>query len=254
MRKVFWALLIVPLLMWSTAGGVRAETLSRPVIAVLPFTNKAQQLQGMQYYDAVEMSAYLIDALKDADKFRVLEIDQMESVVNVQAYNSGQLTGTPGQLNAGRMLKAQYVVIGAILGEGTKTSELTYDNSAVGSAGGKKYKVETSVAVRIVDVETGEIMYSAIGRGQSASTGGEISFNQRKKTKVTTEVDEYGNEIPIENTPDPTVHTIRIGSAEVSSTQFVNAVENALDNAVFDKDRGLIAKIDGTSKRSRNRR
>ena len=250
MRKVFLALLIIPLLMLSTAGGVRAEPLSRSIVAVLPFTNKAQQLQGMQYYDAVEMSAYLIDTLKDSDKFRVLEIDQMESVVNVQAYNSGQ-TGTQGQLNAGRMLKAQYVVIGSILGEGTKTSELTYENSAVGSAGGKKYKVETSVAVRIVDVETGEIMYSAIGRGQSESTGGEISYNQRHKATVTTTVD---NEIPIEDTPAPTMHTIRIGSVDVNSNQFVNAVENALDNAVFDDNRGLIAKIEGRNKRSRSRR
>lgn len=164
------------------------------------------------------------------------------------------MTGTSGAMNAGTMLKAQYVVIGAILGEGTKASELTYDNSVLGSAGGKKYKVETSVAVRIVDVSTGEIMYSAIGRGKSESTGSEISFNQRHKTKVTTEVDEYGNEIVTDETPEPTMHTIRIGSAEVSSTQFVNAVLNALDNAVFDKERGLVAKIEGTSKRSRSRR
>ncbi|MBQ9478518.1 MAG: hypothetical protein IJU71_03105 [Selenomonadaceae bacterium] len=231
MRKFFLALMLLPMLMLSMSLNVRAEAIDRAVIAVLPLTNKAQHLEGMQYYDAMEMAAYLIDALKDTKRFRLVELDQLESVVNVQVYNSGQLTSTGGQMSLGSMLKAQYVVIGSILGEGTKTSELTYENSALGSAGGEKYKVETSVAIRIVDVSTGEIMFSAIGKGKSESTGIEVAYDS-----------------------GATMHVITIGGREVSSTQFVNAVENALDKAVFDKDRGLIAKMDGTDKRSKGRR
>ena len=231
MRKFFLALMLLPMLMLSMSINVRAEAIDRAVIAVLPLTNKAQHLEGMQYYDAMEMAAYLIDALKDTKRFRLVEIDQLESVVNVQVYNSGQLTSTGGQMSLGSMLKAQYVVIGSILGEGTKTSELMYENSALGSAGGEKYKVETSVAIRIVDVSTGEIMFSAIGKGKSESTGVEVAYDS-----------------------GATMHVITIGGREVSSTQFVNAVENALDKAVFDKDRGLIAKMDGTDKRSKGRR
>ena len=231
MRKFFLALMLLPMLMLSMSINVRAEAIDRAVIAVLPLTNKAQHLEGMQYYDAMEMAAYLIDALKDTKRFRLVEIDQLESVVNVQVYNSGQLTSTGGQMSLGSMLKAQYVVIGSILGEGTKTSELMYENSALGSAGGEKYKVETSVAIRIVDVSTGEIMFSAIGKGKSESTGVEVAYDS-----------------------GATMHVITIGGREVSSTQFVNAVENALDKAVFDKDRGLIAKMDGTDNRSKGRR
>ena len=231
MRRFFLALMLLPMLMLSMSINVRAEAIDRAVIAVLPLTNKAQHLEGMQYYDAMEMAAYLIDALKDTKRFRLVEIDQLESVVNVQVYNSGQLTSTGGQMSLGSMLKAQYVVIGSILGEGTKTSELMYENSALGSAGGEKYKVETSVAIRIVDVSTGEIMFSAIGKGKSESTGVEVAYDS-----------------------GATMHVITIGGREVSSTQFVNAVENALDKAVFDKDRGLIAKMDGTDNRSKGRR
>ncbi len=254
MRQIFLSAMLLPLLILTMSTSVRAEQDYRATLAVLPFTNKAQQLAGMQYYDAMEMAAYLIDALKDANRFRVLEVDQMESVVNMQAYNSGQLTGTSGALNAGSMLKAQYVVIGSILGEGTKTSEISYDNSVLGTAGGSKYKVETSVAIRIVDVTTGEIMYSAIGRGSSASTGGKVSFNQIKKSVSTTGTDDYGNSITLEQAAEPVTHSITIGSTEINSVQFVNAVEDALDNAVFDKNRGLLAKIDGTDRRSRERK
>ena len=253
MRKFLLAALMALLLLPAMSSGVRAEPFGRPVIAVLPFTKNSTQLEGMSYYDAMTMSSFLTKELKNTQKFRVVEIGRVADIVNIQAYNAGLLTSPLVQMNAGNLLQAQYVIIGEILGEGTKVSGINYENSKSVRAGGNKYKVETMVSVRMVDVNTGEVLYISIGRGASSATNAEFSLTERSKSSTETiDYDEDGN--PIMNNYEviePTTHNITIGSNQINSVQFLNAVTKAITDAVFDKKEGMLAEINGTNTRGK---
>ena len=249
MRKfILTALLLLTVM----STGVRAESLDRAVIAVLPFTKNSVQLEGMSYYDAMTMSSFLTRELKKTQKFRVVETDRVADIVNVQAYNAGLLTSPLVQMNAGNLLQAQYVIIGEILGEGTKASGVNYENSKTIKAGGSKHKVEAMVSVRMVDVNTGEVLYISIGRGSSSTTNAEFSLTEPgKSANDIVDYDEQGNPIMNYDTVDPTTHTITIGSNKINSVQFLNAVTKAIKDAVFDKKEGMMAEIDGTNTRGK---
>lgn len=283
MKKFLLMSMLLPMLLMLSATNCHAGLHDDPTIAVLPFVNKAPEVDGLRYSDGSAMSEIFINELFDTDRFyNLVEREQLRAVINETAYNNGLMVDPNYRTQVGRQLGAQYLVAGSLVGAGLKESGASYDNSALGSAGGKKFTVEAKVAVRIIEVETGRIVLAFMGHGKSSSAKAEFTLHQKKKTKVAgdsvdlddqTYVDDQtytdqtytdqtyndqtyndqtytDDQIYTDQTYETIVeHTLTIGAERVSNIQVINAVEKAIKDAINNKDSGMLAKMDGTNKR-----
>ena len=145
----------------------------------------------------------------------------------------------------------QFFVAGSVTGLSSKVSGASYENSALGSAGGNKNTVIANVSLRIIDAETSRIIMAVSGTGESASTNMEFKLN--KSTTDSVETTGYdsgtGEEYIMEGEETSTItHTIRIGTQDFSQVQVRNALYKAVDDAIYNKTFGLLAKMDGKNR------
>lgn len=238
MKKFFLALMLMPLLIVSMTATCRAGLNDDPTIAVLPFINKAPNVQGLMLGDGSAMSDVFIDLLLETGRFsNVIEREQILRVVNEQAYQSQTMTNS-ASCSAFSQMGAGYLVAGSLTGLGLKQGGIHHEGSLLGG-GSTKFTVEATVAVRIIEVKTGRIVLSARSNGKSSSANAEFYLKIDKSS-----TDEYGNVLT-----NILEHKIKVGAEEVSNIQVINAVSKALENTMNDKNIGLLAKIDGSNKR-----
>ena len=255
MKKILSAILIIPLLMLSTAVGFGAakRVPDGATIAVLPFHNKSGEVEGLNFGDASAISNITEVFLSDLDRFTVMENEERSWIMSEQAYNNQMTTDPQYRTNFGRLLGAKYLIAGTVTGAGLKPNGANVESGIIGAkGGGTKYTVEVQVALKITDVETGAVIRGAFGFGKSSSAKAEFELTRRKKTADTSSSSEYGDEY---SAPQLDQHDviikISVGADKVSNIQFINAAKKAVEDALFNKDEGLLAKLDGTNKRIR---
>lgn len=244
-----WLLLMMMLL----ASPVYAASLYEyPNVAVLPYANKAAVSSEISMADASLVSEFVIEKLLDSERFNVLEREALMNVMQEHNLNMSSMVNPATVVQVGKLLGANYFVVGSVSGLSTKVSGLSYDNSLAGSAGGKKNTVIANVTARIIDIETGRIVMAASGIGESASTNMEFKLNRTKVNTVEkTGFDEAtGEEYVMEGEESTGVtHTIRIGTQDFSQVQVRNALYKAVDDLIYNKNYGILAKMDGKEKR-----
>ena len=114
-----------------------------------------------------------------------------------------------------------------------------------------KMTVVANVTMRFIDVETGQIVMVASGTGESARTNAEFTLKRKTEEDYeTTTTDESGIEMPMEGTDVSTsTQTLKIGGMDFSLVQVRNAFYWAVEDMIYNKKFGLLAKLDGTAKR-----
>ena len=214
-----------------------AGLLDYPTVAVLPFENKGIVSKGMDIGDANLVSEFVIEDLIDSG---------MSSAVD---------TSTASE--TGKLVGAKYLIYGNVTGLTTKESGASA--STIGAAAGmQKHKVTANISARIIDVETGRIVLAGRGTGESSSANFEFSL----RTTIATPYDGliidvkkgqamYGSGEKV-NTLE--LGKITIGTTEVSMVQVHNAIEKAVEDLIYGKDRGLITKIKGEAKVQKKRK
>ena len=225
-----------------------------PNIAVLPFVNKAAVSEGLTFADASVISEFVIEALSDSKRFfNIVERENMSAVINEHTFNMSAMIDQMSAVQIGKLLGTQYLIAGSITGLSTKTSGASYEHSIAGGVSGNKNTVIANVSARIIEVETSRIVLAASGTGESSSANAE--FTLRKKIAGEEEVtitDEEDIESISENpTASFLTHKIRIGTKEFSQVQVRNALYKAVDDLIFNKNYGVLAKMDGSNKRRR---
>lgn len=166
--------------------------------------------QGWSRDELQVVDDFAVQHLQDTGRFVLLDrtrLQEIEAERNRALASGGDLAL---QVGSGSIQGAQYLVFGTVLGVTTRRSETT-----VVGAGTKRAGVHASVSLRIVDVETGAIVTSAIGRNRQV--------NHLVKAPL---------------------GLVRIGTDEVDKEQVLCAIEGAVDDAV-NGPRGLMARIDG---------
>lgn len=225
-----------------------------PSIAVLNFGNKANTSADLTLEDTGAVTDYIVECLMDSDRFAVMERDQLEALMSEHHFNLSGMVDPSTASEIGKFTGVQYLVYGNVVGMSTKITGISYDSDVHGGIGNKQYAVTANVTLRVIDVATGRIVVSAHGKGKSTSTGSEIKLDERKEEylkDVTYNADTgESNEIEIEKTSGA-MHTIKIGAENVSQEQVHNAMYKAAEDVIYNKDRGLLAKIDGKGKRHR---
>lgn len=196
------------------AEAASVSILEHPTVAVVNFENHAITSSEWKDEDTSSILDYVSDELSNTHKFTMVERSRMKALFDEMHLQMTGMTDASTNAQIGKQLGAQYLVVGSVTGLTTRRSQ-----ASVVGAGQKKCRVTAMIALRIVDVETGEIVLAARGVGTDTNKLTRAPFN-----------------------------IIRIGTDEVDKQQVVDALENAAEDAV-EGDRGIVAHMEGRKAR-----
>lgn len=260
MWKIFFCAVLV---LGIFAGEVSAASLhERPTVGLLPFTNKSTatfvnrtttkpvNAPEIKLTDATLVNEILAEKFKEVERFRLVEREKLADVAAEIAASRGGMFDSSTVLQAGKQLSAQFLVAGAITNLSTKPSGLDV-NFMKNNAGFNKMSVVANVAIRFIDTETGEIMLAVSGTGESARTNAEFTLVKITEDVYETDsLDADGYEIPREELEVSSAEIkVTIGGQDYSLNQVRNALYKAVDDAIYNKKFGVLAKLDGKSER-----
>ena len=247
MKKFFAAIFFT--LIFSTSAQA-ASLFDYPTVGVLPYVNKAAISANLSIADASIISDIVIEKLVDSERFKVVERERMKEVLNELAFQFGGVVNENTVVQMGNMLGASYLVAGSITGLSTKKSGVDYKHSDAGGGSFNKMTVMANVTMRFIDVETGQIVLVASGTGESARTNAEFTLKRKTAEDYeTTSTDDSGFENVSEGTDvNFSTQTLTIGSQEFSLVQVRNAFYWAVEDMIYNKNFGLLAKLDGRAK------
>ena len=245
--KITFALLTAFIILKSNAANA-ASLYEYPNLAVLPYANKAAVSQELSLADASLVSEFVIEKLLDSERFNVVERDMLMSMMQEYNFNMSGMVNPATAPKIGQLIGAQFFVVGSVTGLSSKVSGASYSSSVGAGAGMNLNTVIANITLRIIDAETGRIVMAVSGTGESASSNTEFKLTKSKtSTLEMTGYDETtGEEYIMEGQETSTKsHTIRIGSQNFSQVQVRNALYKAVDDAIFNKKFGVLAKMDG---------
>jgi curli biogenesis system outer membrane secretion channel CsgG len=197
------SLLTLTVLPGCTVLGFRdSHKYERPTVAVVAFENRARPPRNWLLGEGV--ADLLANALFKTGRFRVLERENIDDVLIEQEFQGTGRTRREGRVSPNRLKNARYLVRGTIT-EFTHVQRLGVD-LAVGPLrfGGGGERAVVSIALKLIDVESGEILFTKVLDGDVHTRGTDIRI--------------YSN--------------LTLGSSNFSQTPLGEALGNALDEAV----------------------
>ncbi len=110
-------------------------------------------------------------------KYQVIDRDKLQQILKEQNFSASARVDPTAAAKIGRLLGVDAVVIGDVTQFGKdQRSSLGHGWSGfgLGGVGARKSKAVVEVTARVVDVNTGEIVASASGRGESTRSGTDL--------------------------------------------------------------------------------
>jgi curli biogenesis system outer membrane secretion channel CsgG len=166
----------------------RAADSSKPRIAVLEFKNKAENQWWYNAGGAAAQDVFVTELVKSG-KFRVVEREQLAQLMQEKNLSlSGDIDPSTA-VQAGKLLGVKYFLTGAVTEYGAQ------ETGAQGAYGvgfsGKKKTFTAAMNARIIDTDTGEIVWADEARGEDshfkltiAGFGGGVDNDSRMFDKV----------------------------------------------------------------------
>ena len=127
------------------------EAAGKPILAVIPFTDQSAR-KSPNSQEALDNAWDYVDiALKHTGRFSVMTRTQIERLVDeIQFDQESGLIDPATAARYGKMIGAQYLVIGTVSGLSRKGNDIV-----------------ASLSLRMIEVETAEIYLSGRGRAKS---------------------------------------------------------------------------------------
>lgn len=161
------------LLGMALVGIARAE--EKPRMAVMRFTNNTNA--GWWHSGTgSELSDMLTSELSSTKKFRLVERREIEKVVNELRFGESGLVDTSTRVKLGKIKGAQYLVMATVSSfeEGTESKGSGVHFMGIG-VGGSSAKAYIAVDLKVVDVETSEVIDTRTIEATSEATSQSIS-------------------------------------------------------------------------------
>ncbi len=202
--------IVVPMLCLAANFANAANIKDYPTVAVMEFGNKAITSRGLRGHDMAMATEYAIYQLSNCGWFDLIDYEQLSTIAKMHAINMSGMVDQGTAVQMGKVLGAQFMVIGNVTGLTTKenVAGVKAHNAKLNNA---QHVVDANVSVRIVDIETGRIVAAGIGKGSSTSTMTEIGFtkyrtkeNLRSKSISDTVINDVKDELITRNTSQRT--------------------------------------------------
>jgi len=155
-------------------------------VAVLDFgygtvMNSVQAILGSNQDIGKGISDMLINQFVNGGTYRVIERQALDKIVNEQNFSNSDRANPATAAKIGALLGVDTIIIGDIttfgrddkhIGAGGAASN--WDKYGIGNFGLHKSKAVVEITARMVDVNTGEVLASVTGRGESKRTGSDF--------------------------------------------------------------------------------
>ena len=125
----------------------------KPSVAVIPFSDQSPRKGTVNDMDMENIRADIEIDIVQTGKFRSLTRTEIEKLLDEIKFDNSGLVDPATAAKYGKMVGAQYLVLGTVNGLGTKK--------------GSKYSA--SVSLRMIEVETAEIFLAGRGSGEAKS-------------------------------------------------------------------------------------
>jgi curli biogenesis system outer membrane secretion channel CsgG len=180
MRKTFPVFLTLILASVAAFGQAQPQ---RHRIAVLDFNyatvmTATQAVFGTNQDIGKGISDILIDRLTNDGTYRVIERNAINKVLAEQNFSNSNRADTSTAAKIGHVLGVDAIITGDItqFGRDDQNKNLGgvlghWDKYGVGKVGTSKSKAVVAVTARMIDVNTGEILASVSGKGESSRSG-----------------------------------------------------------------------------------
>lgn len=185
MRKFISSLIMAGLL--SVSGSALAIDRSSD-IAIMDFGTRPGATEAEINVNNAEYvtSEYIIDRLVDDKCFQVKEKDFVMEQINAADISTVGIIDPDTAKRIGKMLNVRYILCGNVA-----NVSLSETGGALGGTGLTKNTVQAHIVGRVMDTETGSILYMIKGTGKSASTytkvkgivGGTLAFGTVQVTQ-----------------------------------------------------------------------
>lgn len=147
----------------------------KPRIGVLRFTNNSHA-SWWHGGTGSELQDMLIAELAATEAFSILERKELDSVIGELKLGESGLVDQRTKRQLGKLKGAQYLIAGTVSSFELNTTGSDAGISVMGfSVGGKKETASLSVDVKLIDVETGEIVEARTIEANSSGGGMRVS-------------------------------------------------------------------------------
>ena len=225
---------------------IAAALTDNPNVAVLPYKNKAAIPKKIALKDASLVSEFVMEQLIDTKRFRIIEREALEDVAKELNYSMSGLVDPETAVQSGKQKGVQFLIAGSVTGLSTTDSGFSFSDSELATMNLNKMSVVANITARFIDVETGEVVMFASGTGKSSRTNAEIYINKKyyEDYETTSEIDPDNPDVD-ENTDVKTREfKLKIGSDSFNQVQVRNALYKAVGDLIYNKDYGILAKLD----------
>ncbi|MCM2268558.1 MAG: CsgG/HfaB family protein [Thermoanaerobaculia bacterium] len=162
-RKFSQAVVVALVAAVGVAATVGAAPSDKPRIAVLEFKNKADN-QWWYHGGAAAAQDVFVTELVKSGKFRVIDREQLAAIMQEKNLAlSGDLDPATA-MKMGKLVGCQYFLTGAV----TEFGNTKVGGHGFGVSAGKN-KFVAAMNARIIDTETGEILWADEARGEESS-------------------------------------------------------------------------------------
>jgi curli biogenesis system outer membrane secretion channel CsgG len=178
-----------------TVVAVAGAANAKPRIAVLEFKNKADNQWWYRGGAAAAQDVFVTELVKSG-RFRVIEREALEALMREKNLSLSGDVDPSTAVRAGKLLGVDYMLIGSVTEYGTTSSRVDTPSGSVGGrwVPGVNVGKNTFVAAmnaRLIETETGEIVWADEGRGEEGNTrvrvggvGGGVDHDERMFDKV----------------------------------------------------------------------
>jgi curli biogenesis system outer membrane secretion channel CsgG len=178
-----------------TVVAVAGAANAKPRIAVLEFKNKVDNQWWYRGGAAAAQDVFVTELVKSG-RFRVIEREALEALMREKNLSLSGDVDPSTAVRAGKLLGVDYMLIGSVTEYGTTSSRVDTPSGSVGGrwVPGVNVGKNTFVAAmnaRLIETETGEIVWADEGRGEEGNTrvrvggvGGGVDHDERMFDKV----------------------------------------------------------------------
>ena len=180
MRK--FILTIIMTLIFMTSVSFAATIEKNTSVAVMDFGTHPQAVPiNINIFNAGKAaSEYVVDAIVKTNKFEVMDKSLVENKIKAEHLNTTGLIDPDTAKRIGKILGVKYIIYGNV--NDVTLSEIGTDLVAGGVT---VCTVKSHLILRMMDVETGNIICATKGEGKSKSSGGSAALIEVGTAKVT---------------------------------------------------------------------
>lgn len=225
-------------------------------VAVMDFgyatvVNSVQAIFGTNQDIGKGISDLLVNQLINDGQYRVFERSALDKIIKEQNFSNSDRVNPASAAKIGALLGVDTIIIGDITTFGRDDKNYggggggsSFGRFGLGGLGVRKDKAVVEITARLVDVNTGEILASVTGRGESQRSGsnfgggggsgwdsggghfdmGSSNFGQTiigeavkaSVTQVATNLDQKASSLPVEAAPPPAPIDALVADASTS--------------------------------------